>query len=248
MPLSHLIVVAGHASFCDSIREVPEDVFSDDNWVLQSFQAGEPVFYGQHIELGIELARSNPDALLVYSGGRTREESGRWSEAETYRAVAHQRGWLPGDPPLPPARIAIEPFARDSFENLLFSLCVFQKEAHRPPEHLSIVSWNFKRARFDFHRESLRFPRVRYEFHGPNDPQDLDSAKTSEAKTLAAFGESPYGTTGSLLEKRMERTLHPISHPYGMTPGFREFFESINRHENQNKPYPGHFPWEENES
>jgi len=48
--------------------------------------------------------------------------------------------------------------ARDSFENLLFGVCRFRERAGHYPDTVTVVSWGFKAARFDLHRETLRWP------------------------------------------------------------------------------------------
>ncbi len=96
LQLQDLVLVAGHAAFKSTVTGVPNDPESDDSWVLQDFQIGEPPFYLEHIRRGVVLAANNPVALLVFSGGRTRHESGPWSEAKTYHEVAmSRRFWIP---------------------------------------------------------------------------------------------------------------------------------------------------------
>src|SRR5689334_18195472 len=92
----NLIVVAGHAPFKESVVSVPTNPERDEAWVLQSFQRGEPPLYIEHIRHGVDLLHRDPEALLIFSGGFTRTEAGlRWSEAETYAALArHFRWWV----------------------------------------------------------------------------------------------------------------------------------------------------------
>lgn len=60
-------------------------------------------------------------SLLPVTGGKTRVLAGPKSEGESYFFVADHYDWW-GKPDLR-ARASTEDFARDSFENLLFSIC-----------------------------------------------------------------------------------------------------------------------------
>src|SRR5262245_8682642 len=93
--LVNLVLVAGHAVYVGRDFARPD---ADENWLLQSFQKGEPPFYIQHIRAGAQLAAKDPRALLVFSGGQTRREAGPRSEAQSYWSLAdHFRWWsLPG--------------------------------------------------------------------------------------------------------------------------------------------------------
>ena len=145
-PLRNLVIVAGHAPFKESIGQVPENPEADDAWVLQPFQHGEPPLYVAHIRRGVELSSWDPEALLMFSGGYTRREAGlRWSEAGTYAALAAHFGWWTEENdessgPKPASRFATEDFSRDSFENLLFSICRFQEITGQYPDRVTVVS------------------------------------------------------------------------------------------------------------
>src|SRR3954471_17337011 len=94
-----VVIVACHAPFKATVDSTPCDPALDDPWVLQSFQQGEAPLYIEHLRRAVELARENPEALLICSGGYTRKEAGlRWSEAATYSAIgAHFKWWLPNE-------------------------------------------------------------------------------------------------------------------------------------------------------
>lgn len=60
-------------------------------------------------------------------------------------------------------RVVSEEFARDSYENVLFSLCRFYEMTGRYPEKVTIIGFGFKERRFtDLHRKAVRFPKERY--------------------------------------------------------------------------------------
>jgi len=57
--------------------------------------------------------------------------------------------------------------ARDSFENLLFSLCRFHALTGAYPQRLLIVSYEFKHQRFaSLHARAVRWPTAQLSFLG----------------------------------------------------------------------------------
>lgn len=57
--------------------------------------------------------------------------------------------------------------ARDSFENLLFSLCRFHEITGRYPARITAVSYTLKQKRFEqLHRAAVRFPADAFDFIG----------------------------------------------------------------------------------
>ena len=247
--LQDLILVAGHAPFKKETEAVPDHPEKDDGWFLQPFQRGEPPFYIEHIRRGVILLANNPAALLVFSGGHTRPEAGlRWSEASTYLEIAkHFKWWVPDEfaslRQTVDVHTTVESYARDSFENVLFGVCRFQQVVKRYPRNVTVVSWAFKRARFDFHRAAIRFPSGRFHFDGFNDP--LIPQWQNEANALHDFIESRYGSDGKLGEKRAGRNPFNQQHDYRSCPGLAAFFDFIERPENRQKEFPGRLPWED---
>lgn len=100
----------------------------------------------QHIQRGVAIAASDNASLLVFSGGETRAAAGPRSEASSYWEAADALGWY-GRPAVR-GRSLLEVHARDSFENLLFSLCRFREASGRYPSRVTVVSFGFKRRRF----------------------------------------------------------------------------------------------------
>ena len=100
------------------------------------------------------------------------------------------------------ALTAPQEHARDSFENLLFSLCRFHEITGRYPARITAVSYTLKQKRFEqLHRAAVRFPAAAFSFIGTqvnlaglcgvvsvfaggNIPQGLGSTPTSWAHTL----------------------------------------------------------------
>jgi hypothetical protein len=212
--LSTLVLVAGHAVYVGEDFVRPED---DGNWFLQDFQKGEPSYYIEHARCGVELAAADPSALLLFSGGQTRRKAGPRSEGQSYWAIANHFRWW--NRAAVADRATTEEFARDSFENVLFGLCRFKECVGRYPETLQIVSWAFKKERFDLHRAAVGWPgdSARYKFHGANNPGDLAIAAAGESNALELFRRDPFGTEGDLARKRAARNPFARRHPYETT-------------------------------
>lgn len=211
--IDKLIIVPGHAPFKDFVGEVPDDFREDEYWVLQDFQKGEPAYYVEHIEAGAKLAEQDDASLLLFSGGRTRRESERWSEAATYKAIHDKLNSSSLSP-----NVELEEFARDSFENLEFGLYQFYKKIGRYPIHITVVGWGFKQDRFRLHAVALGIPLDRFNYIGVNDPKDLTGALKGEGEALAAFKVDPLGDGSVLHDKRVERNPFNDMHSYDGIP------------------------------
>lgn len=56
-------------------------------------------------------------------------------------------------------RMITEEYARDSHENLIFSICRFSEMTGNYPDQITVVGFEFKRKRFeDIHRYSISYP------------------------------------------------------------------------------------------
>ena len=217
--LKHVIIVAGHA-----VLRNFGDPSAEENWTLLDFQRGEPSCYIGHIRRGVELAARNPDSLLVFSGGQSRREAGRRSEAESYLWVAQYYSWF-GMPEVA-AHTLKEEYARDSFENLLFGICRFRECTGSFPEQVTFVSWVFKQARFELHREAIRWPEKCFRYAGANNPPRLEQALIAERQTALKYHCDPYSAGPELEAKRRERNPFERQHPYGRTcPELAALFE-----------------------
>jgi hypothetical protein len=205
--MNHAVIVAGHA-----ILRRFDDIEADASWMLLDFQKGEPKHYIRHVQRGVELAAADPEALLIFSGGQSRIEAGPRSEAQSYFAIADLRGWWGAHDVS--RRAITEEFARDSFENLLFGICRFREYAGGYPRHVTLVSWGFKEERFHLHREAIRWPRDRFAYDGPNDPDALDQALRAERNAIRNYTADPYSSTEMYVAKRSERNPFRRQHGY----------------------------------
>eukprot|EP00850_Spirogloea_muscicola_P017928 SM000159S01759 [mRNA] locus=s159:59407:61012:- [translate_table: standard] len=215
-PYSHLrnlVMVAGHAVY---VSRRCGSASSEDSWFLEPYQrlAGQAATFVEHIRTGVEAAAGDNAALLIFSGGQTRSAAGPRSEAQSYWTVADTHDWF-GQPEVA-ARALTEEFARDSLENLLFSVCRFHELTGAYPNNITVVSYDFKRARFaELHREALGFPAARFHFIGtPVTASNRLSAKLGERRTVAAFAHDPFGCSKALHGKRLMRNPFARTLPY----------------------------------
>ncbi|CAN0449799.1 unnamed protein product, partial [Laminaria digitata] len=177
------------------------------------------------------------------TGGKTRAFAGPKSEGESYFFVADHYDWW-GKPDLR-ARALTEDFARDSFENILFSICRFKEITGDYPAKITIVGYDFKEDRFqNLHRAALRFPAEEFRYVGlhPGGRFDHEAAVAGElASALKPYELDPYGCSpdGPLASKRAERDPFHRTPPYSLVcPEMRELLEWCG-----SNYYGGDLPW-----
>ena len=95
----------------------------------------------RHLHLCINWL-PNSDPLLVISGGFTKVQR-NCSESRSYVEMARRM-----DLEIP-SNLALEEFALTSIENLLFSLYAFHEAQGAYPAQIDVISWAFKRERFE---------------------------------------------------------------------------------------------------
>lgn len=212
--LKNLVMVAGHSVYTSSSCE---KVDKEDAWYLESYQKhpGQAATFVEHIEKGVELAANDDEALLLFSGGETRKDAGPRSEAQSYWTVAEAKGWF-GNQENVRQRALTEEHARDSFENLLFSVCRFRELTGLYPENITVVGYDFKEDRFvRLHRSAIKFPAARFFYSGtPSSQTSIEAAMRGETLVKAQFQEDPYGCIGTLHRKKIGRDPFHRSIPY----------------------------------
>ncbi|MCX8057584.1 MAG: hypothetical protein N3F03_08250 [Ignavibacteria bacterium] len=234
MKYKNLVIVAGHAVY---IGKNFNNVFDDANWFLYPFQKGEPKLYIEHIKVGCEIARSDENSFLIFTGGQSRKEAYFRSEAQMYWEIANHLGYLDEDLK---SRTTTEEFSRDSFENLLFPICRFREYLGYYPEHITMVTFKFKEVRFHLHRKALRIPESMVTFVGPNNPDDVELARKGEAKAIELMKNDPYCCNDELLEKKNQRNPWKRQHGYTIScPELKELLEYRGR-----KIFNGKLPWD----
>jgi hypothetical protein len=163
--------------------------------------AGHSVSVVSHIETGIALARDDPEALLVFSGGQTRPHNGPDSEAARYYRLADSlQLWWTTKTAIPHqtrndvsegnghthrshtarTRTALEEYATDSFQNILFSIARFYEITGSYPNQITMISYPFKEWRFaQLHMTALHWPASQFRFVGVDVEPTRASTKLS---------------------------------------------------------------------
>ena len=240
--MSTLVMVAGHAIYTGS-QWTPQELRVESNWVLESFQKGQVDTFLRHIRKGVQLAANDSSALLLFSGGQTRLGSGPRSEGLTYWLAAEAYNWY-GSPEVK-NRSMSEEYARDSMENLLFSVCRFKQVTGNYPKRIRVVSFGFKKPRFvDVHRKALRFPEKQFDFIGIDPLYSKVSSFPTAAErenSLGPFSSDPSGCNNSLLRsKKINRNPYFRFFPY---PQGCPELDGIFRHCGHDI-YKGPLPWD----
>lgn len=204
-PAAHLhtlVLVACHSVYTGLDFTHPED---QSSWYLLDYQKvpGQVHSFVEHIKLGVAQAAADPQAMLLFSGGKTRRDAGPRAEAMGYWLVAEANSWF-GHAAAVRDRAYTEEHARDSFENFMFGLCRFYELTGHYPSSIVVVGYEFKRLRFgELHRAALRWPPKSFNYVGT--PALTEGAEAGEETTAAAFEKDPYGCAGELAEKRAKR-------------------------------------------
>jgi hypothetical protein len=217
--MTHAVIVAGHAVL--RINKLTSAEREDGAWYLLSYQLnqGFPGIITSHIKKGIQLTMDDPAAMLLFSGGQTRRDVGPTSEAASYYYLAAEKKWLTAKGGSSIAnRVFLEEHARDSYENLLFSLCRFREVTGRYPQKVTVIGFDFKGKRFtDFHRLAIGFPRSNFSYVGirPQHPNfDHKKAAKGEEETIRVFKNDLYGCSAALSGKRDIRNPFLRTVPY----------------------------------
>ena len=113
-----------------------------------------------------------------------------------------------------------EDFARDSYENLLFSLARFRELSGNLPHHVTVIGLAIKMGRFsDLHRDAIGYPRSRFAYVGI-DPQGISEADRTrmregeQTQSVAKFERDPYACGKDLAGKRAGRNPMRRMHGY----------------------------------
>lgn len=209
--LEELIIVPGHAiQWCT--ERGGTDLLDESCWYLLEYQRGQIPIFLEHIKQAVQLAQDRPNSLLVFSGGQTRAGLGPRSEGQSYFVLAERLGLLDG--PLHD-RTVTEQFARDSLENLLFSMCRFRQITGRLPQKVVVVGFPFKARRFvELHRRAVSLSPTAFEYISVSVPGFDQDGLVDDA--YGDFVGDLYGCGAKLAGKRRSRN------PYHEWHGYRE--------------------------
>jgi hypothetical protein len=242
-------MVAGHAVFVGTEYSRWND---PKQWALQSYHQGVDGVvqsFLTHIRLGIETTAADPTAMLLFSGGQTRLAAGPRSEGLSYWLIAEANRWFSNASDNSKSLLQVrgraftEEHARDSFENLLFSMCRFYEITGRYPENITVISYALKQRRFkELHRAAVLFPESRFRFIGTPLPSEKGAAQAEagETRTGDQFSADPYGCGPDLSAKKVERDPFFVGPPHASRcPDMASLLTHCG-----SSVYSGHVPWE----
>jgi hypothetical protein len=211
--LDELVLVPCHAVY---VGKEQDHILMDEYWI--GGFPGEAELYAEHADAGVVETAKKKKALLIFSGGQTREKAGPISEAQSYYMLEEQKDWLGTDVAI---RAITEEFARDSFENLLFSVCRFHQCTGKEPRHITVCSFGFKASRYKAHADALGISEKLFYQEVNNPAGDADDPNSPLAKALAGeqetsylFAKYPTGDQGTLLAKKLKRDPFARGNPY----------------------------------
>lgn len=221
---------------------------SADEWHLVDFQleGKDHLCFKDHIIQSIQYLRDHPESYLIISGGQTKHEAGPISESLSYYQLARKListgNSGPGalsDPSSCPSlldRITTEEFARDSFENVVFLICRYYERFQRYPESITVIGFEFKRARFLSHHlnQAMKFPLQKLSYignspnPGPNANYFKDLHESEYKFALRHFQDDWYGKGPQLLKKKLARNPFNRFHGYkDSNPKLSQFLVAI---------------------
>jgi hypothetical protein len=237
--VDHLIMVPGHAAV--KIEKLASADYNDESWYLLPYQRdqGFPHIITSHIRKSLDFAQTDSSSIIIFSGGQSRHDVGPVSEAASYYFLAEFKGWLNDKEnsvkhsvssiPLKD-RVYLEEYARDSYENLLFSICRFYEIFQRYPSKITIIGFDFKHRRYtNLHRKAIYYPRNNFTYIDMVSAYPFNQEHAIEGEKVAyeEFKKDLYGCTDKQLhEKRMLRNPFKRSIPYELScPDMKSLLE-----------------------
>lgn len=217
---THLILVPGHAP----LNNLDGDVHDDDSWILEPFQRDShhvDLFLGHLWAAFNELRKDLANSVLVTSGGDTRDDGPGLTESESYIQAAVKAGIVDrnefeilNDTPRASRdrseqklHLMCETRAKDSPENLLYSLAIFEARFGYLPSVTTVFAFRFKQARYEASWNALKIPGE-FCYRGVNDPPpgQREKALVAEKKLIGKFADDPMGVCDpDLITKRNAR-------------------------------------------
>lgn len=253
--ITELVLVCCHGIFMGESAGYADE----HNWILQPFsrsdsmlnKPGEHETFVAHIVTAAMQVHNNPTALLIFSGGKT--TTAPRSEAESYAMIL--KHIVDTNAALFPAgvRYALETYATDSYQNLIFSIIRFRQLTGAYPRNITVVTHAFKERRFlELHAPAIKWPNHRIRVQGLNPPFTLDelnnTQKGEHERAYMVFASDPYGVRMPLSQKRLARMWH--AEKAHVFLGFRLESEVMGLLTWQGgvsgwETYPNRLPWED---
>lgn len=187
----------------------------DKGQIISEFQENRDV-YQQHLIESVKALSGGQFDSLIISGGFTKPNVLK-SEAQGMLDWAHDLNLA-----VDKKKIILEEYARDSFENVLFSVCRFYDVYKKYPNSVTVCSWKAKERRFAIIANALKIPN--YAFFGIAVNKGLEKA---EAKLFETVKNDPFFRSPELTEKRQMRDPWKKGNPYGIEKEFQKMFTML---------------------
>lgn len=239
--VENLIILPCHAIYAPELNQESTATDENDeqlsykdanNWLMEPFQleSDDHLSFFKHLELSFnELHENVHNSALVISGGYTKAAAQK-SESASYLQLAESIGYLKHPYFVKGTNVLLDEYARDSYENVLYSICTFYKKFNKLPKKITIVGFGFKKERFfSSHLTTLGYytlPNIindevvlddlpdtkhaKYVGAGPFVPFDnsqfwSDLQKNEKIRALDLFKSNPFGSYGSLLHDKKSK-------------------------------------------
>ncbi|PTU21545.1 hypothetical protein P175DRAFT_0476806 [Aspergillus ochraceoroseus IBT 24754] len=204
---NHLIIVCCHAIYLGG----PTNGASEEEWLIEPFQKGETPTFTNHVKAGLKVLAEDPQGLLVFSGGATKRPATELTEGESYLNLVESNAYYSYSARINPSQITVDPYATDSYQNVLFSVLRFRLYTGMYPESITVVTHEFKRRRFlECHFPALGIKEgVSVHVIGINPPEEVTSLESlvegEEKKGIGLWKGDRYGIGRELGRKRAQR-------------------------------------------
>ena len=202
MNRSGVLILAGHA------------IYENGLW-YGIRNEGDAQVYENHIHEAFTIADKEGYTALSLSGGhsRNRFESVKIGGVSNSEAKGMSDYALHNGLYLQSSRLILEAWARDSFENVFFSVLAFYRCFNKWPERIGIVSWSYKNKRFEtIVKEGLGFKD--FKFYGSGNLRFEDAKAAIGAEKRNNDRKDPLQRTIDFLDKRIQRTPNGDNEAY----------------------------------
>jgi len=177
--------------------------------------------YKAQLTKAVNLLINGDYDVLIISGGYTKIEVEK-SEARGMLDWVEDLGLWPAK--TRKSLILLEEYARDSFENILFSVCRFYQFFNEFPASVTSCTWEFNVERFKIFAKKLRIPNFNVVPVGKREDQE----KVAQKWTDLAKRDPLYIKQADSEEKYLRRNPWKRDHPYSqISPVFRILFNTL---------------------
>jgi hypothetical protein len=230
----------------------------EDEWIMQDFQRSdqsqnkpsEHETFIAHILTAAMITQHAPQTILVFSGGKTTPADR--TEANGYGLILEHM--VRNNPAMFTRGVhyALEEYATDSYQNLLFSIIRFRQLTGAYPKLITVITHAFKERRFlEQHAPAIKWPLDRIRVQGVNPPFTLGelnfTQKGERERAYNAFNEDPYGARSPLSQKRRARNWDPnrahVFLGFGLEPAVLHLLEWMGGVSGWER-FPARLPWE----